>query len=59
MGLRGYRAVFRQRVLDLVSAGRKLVDLARDLGVSEQTIYAWRRQDQIDRGLVAGLSSEV
>jgi transposase-like protein len=24
-------------------------DLARDLGISSQTIYLWRRQEQIDR----------
>jgi transposase-like protein len=34
-----------------------VADLARDLGVSNQTIYAWRRQEAIDRGLVPGLSS--
>jgi transposase len=58
MGIRGYPPEFRRRVLDLLTAGRKVVDLARDLGVSEQTIYTWRRQEQIDRGLVAGLRSE-
>jgi transposase len=58
MGRRGYPAEFRRRVLDLVTAGRKVVDLARDLGVSEQTIYTWRRQERIDRGLVAGLRSD-
>ena len=31
--------------------------MARDLGVSEQAIYRWRRQEQIDRGLAAGLST--
>lgn len=45
-------------MLDLVTAGRKVVDLARDLGVSEQTIYTWRHQERIDRGLIAGLRSE-
>lgn len=58
MGRRGYPPEFRRRVLDLLTAGRKVVDLARDLGVSDQTIYAWRRQEQIDLGLVAGLRSE-
>ena len=57
MGRRGYPPEFRRRVLDLLTAGRKVVDLARDLGVSDQTIYTWRRQEQIDRGLVAGLRS--
>ncbi len=31
--------------------------MARDLGISSQTIYLWRHQEQIDRGLVAGLTS--
>jgi transposase-like protein len=57
MGRRGYPPEFRRRVLDLVTAGRKVADLARDLGVSDQTLYAWRRQEAIDRGLVPGLTS--
>ena len=57
MGRRGYPPEFRRRALDLLDAGRKVVDLARDLGISNQTIYVWRRQEAIDRGLVAGLTS--
>jgi transposase len=57
MGRRGYPPEFRRRALDLLAAGRKVVDLARDLGVSGQTIYTWRRQDAIDRGLIPGLTS--
>jgi transposase len=57
MGRRGYPAEFRRRVLDLVEAGRKIADVAADLGISDQTIYSWRRQDRIDRGLEPGLSS--
>jgi transposase-like protein len=56
-GGRGYPAEFRQRVVDLLDAGRKVADLARDLGTSEQAIYGWRRQERIDRGFEAGLSS--
>jgi len=44
-------------VLDLVEAGRSVADVARDLEISDQSIYTWRRQDRIDRGLVPGLSS--
>jgi transposase-like protein len=44
-------------VIDLLAAGRKVADVARDLGVSEQAIYGWRRQEQIDRGLAPGLST--
>ncbi len=36
---RRYPPEFRRRVLDLVASGRKVVDVARDLGVSGQTIY--------------------
>jgi transposase-like protein len=31
--------------------------VARDLGISEQTVYVWRSQDRIDRGLEPGLAS--
>jgi len=44
-------------VVDLLETGRKVADVARDLGVSEQAIYGWRRQERIDRGLDAGLST--
>jgi transposase len=57
MGRRGYPPEFRQRALDLLAAGRRPTDLARDLGISSQTIYVWRRQDQIDRGEIPGLTS--
>ncbi len=57
MGRRGHPPEFRRRVLDLLAAGRRVTDLARDLGVSDQTIHGWRRQEDIDRGLVAGLTS--
>jgi transposase len=57
MGRRGYPPEFRRRVLDLVEADRSVADVARDLGISDQSVYAWRRQDRIDRGLVPGLTS--
>ena len=57
MGRRGYPAEFRRKVLDLIAAGRPVVDVARDLGISAQAIYTWRRQDRIDKGLEPGLSS--
>jgi transposase-like protein len=51
----GYPPEFRGRVLDLIASGRKVTDVARDLGVSEQTIYNWRAQDLIERGERPGL----
>jgi transposase-like protein len=44
-------------VLDLLESGRKLDDVARDLQISPETIYEWRRQDWIDRGLQRGLTA--
>jgi transposase len=57
VGRRGYPPEFRRKVLDLVEAGRSVADVARDLGISEQTVYTWRHQDRTDRGLIAGLTS--
>jgi transposase len=52
---RGYPAEFRCKVLDLVKTGRPVREVARDLEISEQTIYVWRRQDLIDSGQVPGV----
>jgi transposase-like protein len=57
VGRRGYPPEFRRKVLDLVEAGRPVADVARDLGISAESIYTWRRQDRIDRGLQPGLTS--
>jgi transposase-like protein len=57
VGRRGYPAEFRRKVLDLVESGRSVADVARDLDISTETIYARRRQDRIDRGLAPGLTS--
>ena len=57
MARRGYPPEFRRRVIELVEGGRKVAEIATDLGISEQTIYTWRRQARIDAGLEAGLST--
>jgi transposase len=57
MPRKGYPTEFRHRALDLVASGRKVVDVARDLGISDQTVYTWRRQERIDRGEEAGLTT--
>jgi transposase-like protein len=48
---------FRRKVLDLIEAGKPVAEIAAQLGVADQTIYDWRNQDQIDRGLRAGIST--
>jgi transposase-like protein len=57
MGRRGYPPEFRRKVLDLIASGRRVTDVARDLEISDQSIYTWMRQDRIDRGLEPGLTS--
>ena len=57
MGRRGYSAEFRRKVLDLLAEGKSVASIAYDLEISDQTIYSWRRQDRIDRGLQPGLST--
>jgi transposase InsO family protein/transposase-like protein len=54
---RSYSPEFRRKVLDLIKAGRSVTDLVRDLQVSGQTIYNWRRQELIDTGKLPGLTS--
>ena len=48
---------FRRKVLDLIAAGRSVASIAADLGVSDQTIYTWRKQELIDTGQVPGLTT--
>ncbi len=52
-----YPPEFRRRVLDLIASGRSVASIAADLGVSDQTIYTWRKQELIDTGVEPGLSS--
>ena len=52
-----YPPEFRRRVLDLVAAGRSVASIAADLGVSDQTIYTWRKQELIDTCVEPGLTT--
>ena len=38
-------------------AGKPVADIAAQLGITPQTVYNWRNQDQIDHGKRAGLST--
>jgi transposase len=44
-----YPSEFRREAVELLRAGRSPRELAESLGVSEQTLRNWRRQDQLDR----------
>ncbi|WP_328843049.1 transposase [Streptomyces sp. NBC_00258] len=54
---RSHPPEFRRKVLDLVASGRKVAEVARLLGISDQTIYVWRRQHLIDTGQLPGMNS--
>jgi transposase-like protein len=54
---RRYPVAFRRNVLDLIEAGKPVAEVAAQLGVSDQTICNWRRQDQTDLGQRAGSST--
>src|SRR4051812_15237436 len=45
------------QVIDLVEAGRPVAQVGADLGISGQTVYAWRRQHLIDIGRLPGGTS--
>lgn len=57
MAPRGYPAEFRRRVIDLVEAGRPVAVVAAELGISDQSIYNWRRQARIDAGAEPGMTT--
>jgi transposase len=44
-----YPPEFRREAIELLRAGRTPGELSESLGVSQQTLRNWRRQDQIDR----------
>jgi len=52
-----YAPEFRQQMVELVRAGRKPVELAREFSVAEQTIRNWVKQADVDRSSVQTGSS--
>lgn len=52
-----YPAEFRARAVALVRAGRPISRVAVELGVSEGGLHNWVRQDRIDRGEIAGVTT--
>jgi transposase len=53
-----YPAEVRRQVVDLARAGTRVAQLAETFGMSEACIYTWINQEKIDRGEVAGESTE-
>jgi len=54
---RQYPAEFRIRVCERLLAGEAVKDLVIEFGVSEVTLYRWRRQAEIDAGQRPGAKS--
>jgi transposase len=54
---RTYDPEFHRRVVELVRAGRPVRVVAAELGLAEATVYRWKAQDLIDRGVKPGTST--
>jgi transposase-like protein len=51
-----YAREFRRAVCARLVAGERVVSLSKELGVSEATLYLWKRQALIDAGRAEGVS---
>ncbi len=45
-----YPEQFRREAVELVRQGRSIADVARSLGVSQQSLRTWANRDQADLG---------
>jgi transposase len=45
-----YPEQFRREAVGLLRSGRSIPDVAESLGVSQQTLRNWSKQEQADRG---------
>jgi transposase-like protein len=52
-----YAPEFRRAVCARLVAGEKVTALSREVGVSEATLYLWKRQALIDAGRAEGVKS--
>jgi transposase-like protein len=52
-----YSSEFRREACERMLAGETVKDLAVELGVSDATLYKWRRQALIDAGQGPGIKS--
>jgi transposase len=52
-----YPVEFRRETVELVRQGRSIADVAKSLGVSQQTLRNWCKQIEVDQGRREGLSS--
>ena len=52
-----YPREFRRAVCERLVAGEKVSSLSKEVGVSEGTLYLWKRQAMIDAGRAEGVKS--
>ena len=52
-----YAREFRRAVCARLVAGEKVSSLSKEVGVSEGTLYLWKRQALIDAGRAEGIKS--
>jgi transposase len=53
-----YPPAFRTEAVRLIRSGQKpLSEIAKDMGVSDQTLRNWVRQEEVDEGSREGLTS--
>jgi len=55
---RSYPPEVRRQVVELARAGTRVTQLAKTFGMTEATIYNWLKQDRIDRGEIAGVTTD-
>lgn len=48
---------FRRRALELVGSGEPVIQVARNLGISESCLRRWMAQDAVDTGAADGITS--
>ena len=52
-----YPPQFRREAVELLRSGSPIKQVAAELGVSEQTLRNWRRQEDVDAGRAEGLTT--
>jgi transposase len=55
---RAYPTEFRQRAVALVRSGQTATKTASDLGITSAALYKWLKQDKVDRGEIAGVTTQ-
>jgi transposase-like protein len=55
---RRYSPEVRRQVVELARAGTKVSQLAATFGMTDATIYNWLKQEKVDRGELAGTTTD-